>query len=122
MHPELLGSWLLSRLRRGDELAAIIPGTAPTASFDESGRVSGSAGCNRFTAAYGVVGEQLEVSAAASTRMFCSDPAGVMDQEDAFLSALSAAERFRLEGGTLELLDAEGVALLVFERSPPTEG
>jgi heat shock protein HslJ len=99
-------------VRREGELAAPVSGTSLTAVFDESGRLSGSAGCNRFTAAYTATDTELRIKAAASTRMFCGDPPGVMEQEAAFLAALGEAVRFRLEEDSLLLLDAAGGVLV----------
>jgi heat shock protein HslJ len=87
-----------------------------TAVFDEHGRVSGSAGCNRFTAAYVATGTQVRITATASTRMFCDEPPDVMEQEAAYLAALADAVRFRLGAGSLELLDAEGDVLVALVR------
>jgi heat shock protein HslJ len=49
--------------------------------------------------------------------MYCMDPEGVMDQEEAFLAALTSAASYRLSGAWLELLDATGSVILAFE--PP---
>jgi heat shock protein HslJ len=110
------GAWLVSAVRRDDELAPPIAGTSLTADFDESGRVSGSAGCNRYTAAYTASETELRVSAAASTRMFCWEPPGVMEQEAGFLAALAEAVSFRLADDSLQLLDASGSMLVVLDR------
>jgi heat shock protein HslJ len=110
------GAWLVSAVRREDELAAPLSGTSLTAVFDESGRVFGSAGCNRFTAAYAATDGEVRITEAASTRMFCADPPDVMEQEATFLAALARAVRFRLENGSLQLLDATGGVLVALVR------
>ncbi len=110
------GAWVVSVVRRGDGLAPPIAGTTLTADFDEPGRVSGSAGCNRYTAAYSASDTELRFSAAASTRMFCADPPGVLEQEAAFLAALAEAVSFRLVDGSLQLLDASGSVLVALDR------
>ena len=107
---------MVSGLRRDVELAPPIAGTSPTAEFDESGRVSGSAGCNRYTATYTASDEAMRISAAASTRVFCADPPGVMEQEAAFLAALAETASFRLTGDSLQLLDASGNVLVALDR------
>ena len=84
--------------------------------FDESGRVFGSAGCNRFAAAYTATDTEVRINAAASTRMFCADPPGVMEQEATFLAALGEAVLLRLEEGSLQLLDAAGGVLVALVR------
>ena len=110
------GTWVVSGVRRVDELVPPIAGTSLTADFDESNRVSGSAGCNRYTAAYTASDAEIHISAAASTRMFCADPPGVMEQEAAFLAALAEAASFRLAGDSLQLLDASGSVLVTLDR------
>jgi hypothetical protein len=50
--------------------------------------------------------------------MYCMDPEGVMDQEQAFLAALASAASYRHTEAQLELLDASGNVILAFE--PPS--
>ena len=89
-------------------VVSLIAGTRITAWFD-GGNVSGSAGCNNYNAGYslggagGSLGGTITIGPAASTRMFCGDPPGVMDQETAYLAALSTANRYRIEGDRLTL-------------------
>jgi heat shock protein HslJ len=48
------------------------------------------------------------------TTMMACFPQEVMDQEQAYLSALSATASFRVDGGQLTLLDAAGNVLAEF--------
>ncbi|MFO0826546.1 MAG: META domain-containing protein [Phycisphaerales bacterium] len=98
-------SWVLARLAgRG-----AVVGQAPTAEF-ASGQVRGSDGCNRFTAPFTAKGSTFTVgSGAAMTQMAC-EPA-VMDQAQAFMSALQNARGYRVVDGRLELLSASGEVL-----------
>ncbi|MBI1264807.1 MAG: META domain-containing protein [Alphaproteobacteria bacterium] len=74
----------------------------------EEGRVSGSAGCNRFTGGYTLTGESLTLTRLASTQMACADGA-VMDQETRLLARLSQVVMFDLtEDGALELRTGAG--------------
>ncbi|HSN78540.1 MAG TPA: META domain-containing protein, partial [Anaerolineae bacterium] len=75
-------------------VTSVISGTQITAVFDEDGTLAGSAGCNRYTAAYTVDGDQISIMPAASTMMFCAEPEGAMEQEAAFLAALPMADTF----------------------------
>ncbi len=63
-----------------------------TLEFDASNRVSGKAGCNRFTGNAVQGGKTLAFGALASTRMMC--PPALMDQEQKFLKALTEVRRF----------------------------
>jgi hypothetical protein len=44
----------------------------------------------------------------AATKKACADPDGVMEQEAAYLAALPSATQFRVDGGALALLAADG--------------
>jgi heat shock protein HslJ len=51
--------------------------------------------------------------------MYCMDPEGIMGQEAAYLGALQNVASFRTAGEQLELLDASGAVLMVFEKVVP---
>ncbi|WP_284177600.1 META domain-containing protein [Rhabdaerophilum sp. SD176] len=95
-------SWLVVSMA-GGELALQPPATFQ---FEAGGRVSGSTGCNRFMASYVREGERLRFTQAAGTRMAC--PAGLMAQEQRFLSALGEVTRVEPVG--------QGVLILAGER------
>lgn len=86
-----------------------LEGTTVTASFAD-GNVSGSGGCNSYGGAYKVNGDKLQIKELVSTLMACADT-GVMDQEAAFLSALGNAQSFKLTGGQLQVVTADGQEL-----------
>ncbi len=94
----------------------VLAGSQVTASFQE-GRVGGTAGCNSYGGSYEVQKDKVTFGALFSTKMFCHDPDGVMNQEQTFLNLLGAATTFRLEGATLTIVSTGGEAL-VFEREP----
>ena len=58
----------------------------------------------------------------ARTQMECLDPEGIMDQADAYISALMEGERYRVAGDRLEIHDAGGSARLVFFAQAPLPG
>ena len=87
-----------------------------TLTFPETGRAAGNASCNRFTGSVEITDNSLKFGPLASTRMACMDN-GVSGQEDRYLKALGAANRYALENGKL-LLYCEGYAKpLRFSRS-----
>ena len=110
------GSWVATGVLQGDAFTSILIGSEITATFDEEGALTGSAGCNTYNAAYTTDGSSIEIDAPSSTKMACSEPEGVMDQEAAYLAALPTAVGFRVNGGTLELLSAEGSAVATYVR------
>ncbi len=88
---------------------------APTLSFDGAQRVSGSSGCNRYTASLTAAGSGLRAGEVAMTRVACS-PA-VMELESRFVTALAAVRSYRLAGDALELVDESGRLRLRLSRS-----
>ena len=73
----------------------------------DSARVAGSTGCNRLTGTFTRDGATLRFGPAATTRMACLD-AQLNQQEQGFLDALRATERYEIAGDTLTLLGAAG--------------
>ena len=90
--------------------------SAPSARFAD-GKVSGSSGCNRFSAAATRDGEQLRIGQVTSTRMACRPPADAVER--AFLDALGRVASWRVEDGELVLLDADGGEQLRFAAASP---
>ena len=88
-------------------------GTETTARFDRDGQMSGTAGCNRYTAAYETHDYSITISDISSTEMACQGP-GVMEQESAFLADLEKAASFRVSESFLNLYDDAGTPVLVF--------
>ncbi|MDV7398868.1 META domain-containing protein, partial [Arthrospira platensis SPKY1] len=76
--------------------------------------MSGSAGCNRYHAAYVVEGALIAIQAPASTRMACAEPEGVMQQEQEYLNALPTAATYAIHGEQLELRTSEGALVASF--------
>jgi uncharacterized lipoprotein YbaY/heat shock protein HslJ len=103
-------TWTLTELI-GESL---LPTTEITAQFNEDGTVSGSSGCNNYNATYEVEGNNITInsSPAAMTLMACPEP--IMEQESAYLEALSAAETFEASEDELVLYDASGNPVAVF--------
>ena len=100
--------WEVTAIHDGRQaVMSVQTGTRVTLAFDGQGRVSGSAGCNRFTARFEAGPGTVLIDTPAATRMACPEP-GVMAQERAFLRALEAARTARIEADQLELRDADG--------------
>jgi heat shock protein HslJ len=101
-------SWQVTGINNGRQaLVSLVGGTAATMAFAADGRVSGSAGCNQYSARTETDGARFRFVAPAATRKMCPG-AGVMEQEQQFLKALEAVTTMRLEGDRLELRDAAG--------------
>ena len=59
----------------------------------------------------------LQITALSATEMACQSPAGVMEQEQAFLEALPLATGYAVEGTGLTLLTREGTIVATFTRA-----
>ena len=97
----------------GNIWVPVIPLSTITARF-EGDQMSGSGGCNTYNASIEREGEQLTIGPVTRTEMACSDPDGVMTQEDAYFAGLSSVAGYKVTGGTLALLDANGEAIGLF--------
>jgi heat shock protein HslJ len=113
--------WSLISYNNGKQaIVSIQVGTTISASFSQDGNVSGSAGCNNYTASYEINGDQMTIGPAAATRKFCGQT-GVMEQEDAYLRALGLVASYRIEGDSLTLYDSGGATYLTYTASKPVD-
>jgi heat shock protein HslJ len=74
----------------------LIAGTQITASFADD-VVTGNAGCNNYSGELTPVDDHFTVGPILTTRQICGEPAGVMEQEQAYLLALESTGGFRWE-------------------------
>ena len=95
---------------------ALVPDTEITMAFGTDGRITGTAGCNRYTARYVAQGTTLRVESAALTRMACLRT-GVMEQERAFVDALAGVTTARVDGDRLELRREDGTLAVTLQRA-----
>lgn len=112
-------AWEVTGINNGKGgVASLVAGTNVSLEFGPEARVSGTAGCNRYSAGYTVDKGALTFAPAAATRMMCAAP-GVMEQERAFLQALTRVATMRMEGDRLELRAADGALMLSARRAAP---
>jgi heat shock protein HslJ len=102
--------WNVLMYNNGQEaVVSVIIGTEITVYFGEDGQLTGNAGCNNYSAAYEIDGDQIAIGPAITSRMACGEPEGVMEQELAYLAALGMASAYQFEEQErLILLDSEG--------------
>ena len=77
-------------------------------------RGAGHAGCNGWSATVILRDDQIDFTNIATTRKFCGKP--VMTAEEAFVTSLKSARRWRLDG---ERLIVEGDAARLLMRADP---
>ena len=99
-------SWLVVSL----EDKASLSGIEMTAVFD-TGKLHGFSGCNQFGGSYTVIGDRIRISELQSTLMACLSPQGAMDQEQKYMTLLSASDSYQLMDGHLRLLHSGQVVL-----------
>jgi heat shock protein HslJ len=107
--------WTLDSFYTADAVSSVIAGTSITAVFDKDGKVTGSAGCNRYFASYTITGTSMSIGSAGSTAMYCTSP-GVGQQESTYLASLGRAATFTITGNRLNLADTNGKTLLSFTK------
>jgi len=84
-----------------------------TAMFTSDGRLTGSGGCNQYSARYLVKETLMVVSGITTTKMNCPG-GGVMLQEGRFYSLLEETAALRVHDRVLTLYNTAGEPLLVF--------
>ena len=110
--PPLEGvTWRAFAYRDGpiDDKQAVVPvveGSTITVEFDGTETMSGSSGCNTYTANYSVAGADFHIGALVSTRRGCR-PA-LMAQERAYLDALRSVAGWKFSGPAFQLLNETG--------------
>ena len=106
----------------GGAAATASPSSVPTITFETPQQVTGSTGCNRFSATVAMTDASFRIGPMMATRRGC--PAPVMEQEKSFVGALEAVRAWRRASSgaeLLELLDESGAVLLKLEPVPPNE-
>ena len=93
----IAGSWTVTGVNTGDAIVSPIVGTELTAVFAEDGSLTGSAGCNTYTTTYTADAGDIEIEPAASTKKFCPEPEGVMEQETAYPRGARCSRDLRLQ-------------------------
>jgi heat shock protein HslJ len=108
-------NWQALSYNNGNQaVVSLLAGSEISAVFSEDGKLSGKAGCNNYTTSYKVDGTTIQIEPAATTRMMCSEPQGVMEQEAAYLKALEAAKTYAIEGKNLILFGQGGERLVEY--------
>jgi heat shock protein HslJ len=110
--------WLCTGYNNGKEaVVSVALDTTITIEFAENEKATGSSGCNTYEAGYEADDEgAMEFSEIAVTEMFCASPEGIMEQEEAYLSALETVAAYEIQGSFLTLRTAEGAAAATFAR------
>jgi heat shock protein HslJ len=107
-------TWLLDSYMDIDgNMTPRLPQTRVTINFAE-GEVNGSAGCNNFFGPYTVDGNNLTIGPLGSTMMMCIQD-DTATQETAYLANLGNVASYDIINNQLQLNNAEGNTILVFD-------
>lgn len=106
-------SWTLTRLIV-DRKSQVLTPTAPiTLQFQQSAAsYIGSSGCNYYSGAYAISGNQLHLQFASVTQKACVGP--IMSQEVAYLNVMQQVRSYQMHGKTLTLKDDSDSVVLVY--------
>jgi heat shock protein HslJ len=96
-------------------MQSVLSDTEITIIFQADLVAKGSAGCNTYQGPYTVNGSQLSLGQPVVTLLTCGEPAGIMEQETAYLALLQQTSSFVIEGNELRLYDNQEKLLLEFE-------
>lgn len=114
-------SWNVISYNNGKQaVVSVINGTTVTANFGKDGNVSGSGGCNDYSATY-TTGDRnsIKIGPTMSTQKACAEPQGVMEQEAAYLAALGTAATYKIDGNRMEMRTADNAIAASFEKVSP---
>ncbi|MDO9323354.1 MAG: META domain-containing protein [Methanoregula sp.] len=109
-------TWTLESYRDSTGiLIPVIDGNAITARFGTDGNLSGTTGCNAYSAAYVIYGKKIAVTPPVQTHISCPSP-GIMPQETAYLADLSRVAFLQAGGEGMKILDNESRVILTFSQ------
>jgi heat shock protein HslJ len=97
----------------------VADGSAVTATFSAGGKVTGSGGCNGYSADY-QLGDATRIwfrRPEVPHTVTCQTPHGVMSQESAFFTDLEWAETYSITDGQLVIFDRTNKKILQFDPS-----
>lgn len=110
-------SWQATGINNGNEAVVSTAATSGvTAVFGDDGTLTGSGGCNTYSATYTSGSGEIAIGPVAATKKACPDE--VMTMEQQYFAALAASTAYVIEGTTLTLRDAAGATQATFQLSP----
>jgi polar amino acid transport system substrate-binding protein len=105
-------SWQLRSMQGAGDIPAEV---YITAFFSADGSLSGSAGCNPYTAPYSSNGEEIIIHTPSGGGSSCGEPYDSLEQ--AYLGLLPGTANFSLQGNRLVLFNNSGQEILSFIRA-----
>lgn len=110
----ITGTWNLFSYNNGKGgIETTIIGSVTTAVFGSDGKLSGSGGCNQYSATYTTSGQSITITQPSSTKMACEN--NLMQQETQYLSLLPTAAKYETSGSDLTLFNSVGTKILIYK-------
>jgi heat shock protein HslJ len=111
----ITGTWNLFNYNNGKGgIQSVIIGSKTTAIFGSDWKLSGSGGCNQYSAGYTTTASNgITITQPTSTMMACEVP--VMQQETQYLSLLPTAAKYEISGDQLTLFNSGGTKILIYK-------
>ncbi len=107
-------TWLLKTYIVDDEPVPLTDGALVSAQFDGD-QLSGSAGCNDYSATVAIGDGSMTISeVTTTTNNVCDEPEGIMAQEETYSAMLESVAAYEQGGSSLLLADAEGTPIMLF--------
>lgn len=115
--PRIAGAVFTLQALRWQGKRIDLPATRrPTIQFDDSGKISGLAGVNRFTGEAVFTGNHSFALRGPIALTKMAGPPEAMALEESFLQALQSVTRMEMVSGTLRLTSADGAVSLELGR------
>ena len=97
-----------------EAIQSVTAGSKTTAVFGSNGKLSGSGGCNEYSAGYTTPASNgITITQPTSTMMACAEP--VMQQETQYFSLLPTAAKYEISGDQLTLFNTTGTKILIYK-------
>jgi heat shock protein HslJ len=110
----ITGSWILFSYNNGKgAIQSVTSGGVTTAVFGSDNKLTGSGGCNQYSAVYKASGQNVTISQSTSTMMACKD--NIMQQETQYFSLLPTAATYETAGDQLTLYNTTGTKILIYK-------
>jgi heat shock protein HslJ len=111
----ITGTWDLFSYNNGKgAIESTIIGSKTTAVFGSDWKLSGTGGCNQYSAGYTTTASNgITITQPSSTKMACEN--NLMQQETQYLSLLPTAAKYEISGDQLTLFNSGGTKILIYK-------
>ena len=113
---KLEGEWKLVQVKQEGKEVVFKDEIKTTAVFGKENRMSGNAGCNRYSTTYALENKgKISFEPIISTRMACLDD-DFMKQESTFFGVMEKVKKYQYKGNSLTFFDDSKQNVLKFLR------